>query len=157
MLKREQINAYAGLGSNLGDSRLQLQSAILSLSRLPDTLLVRQSSFYRSSPFQADGPDYLNAVVHLQTRLNACDLLRAFQDIENLAGRERPYFNAPRTLDIDLLLYGDGIIQSPWLQVPHPRLRERTFVLLPLHEIAPQWVAEAELLKLQDQVICKLE
>jgi len=118
---------------------------------------VRQSSFYRSSPFQADGPDYLNAVVHLQTRLNACDLLRAFQDIENLAGRERPYFNAPRTLDIDLLLYGDGIIQSPWLQVPHPRLRERAFVLLPLHEIAPQWVAEAELLKLQDQVICKLE
>jgi len=157
MSKRELINAYVGLGSNQGELRLQLEAAILSLSGLPDTMLVGQSSLYRSSPFQADGPDYLNAVVHLQTRLNACDLLRAFQDIENSAGRERPYINAPRTLDIDLLLYGDGIIQSPWLQVPHPRLRDRAFVLLPLHEIAPQWVAEAELLKVKDQAICRLE
>lgn len=157
MSKRELINAYVGLGSNQGELRLQLEAAILSLSGLPDTLLVGQSSLYRSSPFQADGPDYLNAVVHLQTRLNACDLLHAFQDIENCAGRERPYINAPRTLDIDLLLYGDGIIQSPWLQVPHPRLRDRAFVLLPLHEIAPQWVAEAELLKVKDQAICRLE
>jgi 2-amino-4-hydroxy-6-hydroxymethyldihydropteridine diphosphokinase len=156
MLKREQINAYVGLGSNLGESRLQLEAAVLSLSRLPDTSLVGQSSFYRSSPFQADGPDYLNAVVHLQTRLNACDLLRAFQDIENLAGRERPYVNAPRTLDIDLLLYGDGMIQSPFLRVPHPRMRERAFVLVPLREIAPHLVAEAELLKLKDQAIRRL-
>ncbi len=153
---REQINAYVGLGSNLGESRLQLEGAILSLSRLPDTLLVAQSSYYCSSPFQADGPDYLNAVVQLQTRLNACDLLLAFQGIENLAGRERPYVNAPRTLDIDLLLYGNGLIQSPLLQVPHPRMRERAFVLLPLREIAPHLVAEAELLKLKEQAISRL-
>jgi len=88
--------------------------------------------------------------------LNACDLLRAFQDIENLAGRERPYVNAPRTLDIDLLLYGDGMIQSPFLRVPHPRMRERAFVLVPLREIAPHLVAEAELLKLKDQAIRRL-
>jgi len=118
MLQREWVNAYAGLGANLGESRLQLESAILSLARLPETVLIKQSSFYRSAPFQADGPDYLNAVVHLQTRLNACDLLHAFQSIENLSGRVRPYLNAPRTLDIDLLLYGDGTVQSTALQVP---------------------------------------
>ncbi len=156
MFKREPINAYAGLGSNLGESRLLLQAAMLSLSQLPDTTLVAQSSLYRSSPFQADGPDYLNAVVHLKTGLNACDLLLAFQAIENLSGRERPYLNAPRTLDIDLLLYGDGMIQSPLLQVPHPRMRERAFVLLPLQEIAPHLVAEAELLNLENQAIQRL-
>jgi len=95
-------------------------------------------------------------VVHLQTRLNACDLLHAFQRIEQLAGRERPYPNAPRTLDIDLLLYGDGHIQSPALVVPHPRMRERAFVLLPLSELAPGLVTRDELRKVQSQVVKRL-
>jgi 2-amino-4-hydroxy-6-hydroxymethyldihydropteridine diphosphokinase len=119
-------------------------------------LLVGRSSFYKSAPFQADGPDYINAVVHLQTRLNAIELLRAFQNVENLAGRERPYRNAPRTLDIDLLLYGDGNIQSPALQVPHPRMRERAFVLLPLSELAPDVVTKDELRNVQAQVVTRL-
>jgi len=156
MLQRELINAYVGIGANLGESRLQLEAAILAMNRLPDTLLIAQSAFYRSAPILSDGPDYLNAVVHLQTRLNAVDLLSAFQHIENLAGRQRPYPNAPRTLDIDLLLYGDGCIQSDKLQVPHPRMRERAFVLIPLSEIAPHLVPPTELLKVADQAICKL-
>ena len=155
-MARELVNVYAGLGANLGQARLSLDDAILALGKLPETLLVGCSSFYQSAPFQADGPDYINAVVHLQTRLNAIDLLRAFQRLEDLAGRERPFRNAPRTLDIDLLLFGDGEIQSPALQVPHPRMRERAFVLLPLKELAPGWVKTDELLKLQSQVVKRL-
>jgi 2-amino-4-hydroxy-6-hydroxymethyldihydropteridine diphosphokinase len=155
-MARELVNVYAGLGANLGHARQSIDSAILALGKLPKTLLVGRSSFYQSAPFQADGPDYTNAVVHLRTRLNAIDLLRAFQSVENLAGRERPYRNAPRTLDIDLLLYGDGNIQSPELQVPHPRMHERAFVLLPLSELAPELVTTDELRGVQDQVVNRL-
>jgi len=143
MVKRELIDAYVGLGANLGDSRRQLESTILSLTHLPHTLLVAHSSFYRSAPFEADGPDYVNAVVHIQTRLNACELLAAFQNIENLSGRVRPYPNAPRTLDIDLLLYGAGTIQSSVLQMP-------------LREIAPHLVSASEIVKVADQAIWPL-
>jgi 2-amino-4-hydroxy-6-hydroxymethyldihydropteridine diphosphokinase len=153
---RELVNVYAGLGANLGHARQSIDSAIVALGKLPETLLVGLSSFYQSAPFQADGPDYTNAVVHLRTRLNAIDLLRAFQSVEDLAGRERPYRNAPRTLDIDLLLYGDGNIQSPELQVPHPRMNERAFVLLPLSELAPELVTTDELRGVQDQVVNRL-
>ena len=155
-MARELVNVYAGLGANLGHARQSIDSAILALGKLPETLLVGRSSFYQSAPFQADGPDYTNAVVHLRTRLNAIDLLRAFQSVEDLAGRERPYRNAPRTLDIDLLLYGDGNIQSPELQVPHPRMQERAFVLLPLSELAPELVTTDELRGVQDQVVNRL-
>ena len=155
-MARELVNVYAGLGANLGHARQSIDSAILALGKLPQTLLVGCSSFYQSAPFQADGPDYINAVVHLQTRLNAIDLLRAFQRLEDLAGRERPYRNAPRTLDIDLLLFGDGDIQSSALQVPHPRMRERAFVLLPLSELAPRLVTTDELRKVQAQVVNRL-
>mgnify|MGYP000200122061 FL=1 len=155
-MARELVNVYAGLGANLGHARQSIDSAILALGKLPETLLVGRSSFYQSAPFQADGPDYTNAVVHLRTRLNAIDLLRAFQSVEDLAGRERPYHNAPRTLDIDLLLYGDGNIQSPELQVPHPRMNERAFVLLPLSELAPELVTTDELRGVQDQVVNRL-
>ena len=155
-MARELVNVYAGLGANLGHARQSIDSAILALGKLPETLLVGRSSFYQSAPFQADGPDYTNAVVHLRTRLNAIDLLRAFQTVEDLAGRERPYRNAPRTLDIDLLLYGDGNIQSPELQVPHPRMHERAFVLLPLSELAPELVTTDELRGVQDQVVNRL-
>ena len=155
-MARELVNVYAGLGANLGHARQSIDSAILALGKLPETLLVGRSSFYQSAPFQADGPDYTNAVVHLRTRLNAIDLLRAFQSVEDLAGRERPYHNAPRTLDIDLLLYGDGNIQSPELQVPHPRMHERAFVLLPLSELAPELVTTDELRGVQNQVVNRL-
>jgi 2-amino-4-hydroxy-6-hydroxymethyldihydropteridine diphosphokinase len=155
-MARELVNVYAGLGANLGHARQSIDSAILALGKLPETLLVGRSSFYQSAPFQADGPDYTNAVVHLRTRLNAIDLLRAFQTVEDLAGRERPYRNAPRTLDIDLLLYGNGNIQSPELQVPHPRMNERAFVLLPLSELAPELVTTDELRGVQDQVVNRL-
>jgi 2-amino-4-hydroxy-6-hydroxymethyldihydropteridine diphosphokinase len=155
-MARELVNVYAGLGANLGHARQSLDAAILAIGKLPETWLVGRSSFYQSAPFQADGPDYINAVVHLQTRLNAVDLLRAFQRIEQLAGRERPYRNAPRTLDIDVLLFGDGDIQSPALQVPHPRMRERAFVLLPLSELAPGLVTTDELRKVQGQVVNRL-
>ncbi|MEN9899685.1 MAG: 2-amino-4-hydroxy-6-hydroxymethyldihydropteridine pyrophosphokinae [Pseudomonadota bacterium] len=155
-MARELVNVYAGLGANLGHARQSIDSAILALGKLPETLLVGRSSFYQSAPFQADGPDYTNAVVHLRTRLNAIDLLRAFQSVEDLAGRERPYRNAPRTLDIDLLLYGNGNIQSPELQVPHPRMHERAFVLLPLSELAPELVTTDELRGVQDQVVNRL-
>ena len=155
-MARELVNVYAGLGANLGHASQSIDLAILALGQLPETLLVGRSSFYQSAPFQADGPDYTNAVVHLRTRLNAIDLLRAFQSVEDLAGRERPYHNAPRTLDIDLLLYGEGNIQSPALQVPHPRMRERAFVLLPLSELAPELVTTDELRGVQDQVVNRL-
>ena len=155
-MARELVNVYAGLGANLGHARQSIDSAILALGKLPETLLVGRSSFYQSAPFQADGPDYTNAVVHLRTRLNAIDLLRAFQSVEDLAGRERPYRNAPRTLDIDLLLYGNGNIQSPELQVPHPRMHERAFVLLPLSELAPDLVTKDELRNVQAQVVTRL-
>jgi len=155
-MARELVNVYAGLGANLGHARQSIDSAILALGKLPETLLVGRSSFYQSAPFQADGPDYTNAVVHLRTRLNAIDLLRAFQSVEDLAGRERPYRNAPRTLDIDLLLYGNANIQSPELQVPHPRMHERAFVLLPLSELAPGLVTKDELRNVQAQVVTRL-
>ena len=155
-MAREFVNVYAGLGANLGHARQSIDFAILALGQLPETLLVGHSSFYKSAPFQADGPDYINAVVHLQTRLNAIELLRAFRNVENLAGRERPYRNAPRTLDIDLLLYGDGNIQSPALQVPHPRMRERAFVLVPLSELAPGLVTKDELRNVQVQFVTRL-
>ena len=155
-MARELVHVYAGLGANLGHARQSIDAAILAIGKLPETSLVGLSSFYQSAPFQADGPDYINAVVHLQTRLNAIDLLLAFQRIEQLAGRERPYRNAPRTLDIDMLVFGDGDIQSPVLQVPHPRMRERAFVLLPLSELAPGLVTTDELRKVQGQVVNRL-
>ena len=129
--------AYIGLGSNLGDSEATLLAAFDSLGRLRHTGLVARSSLYRSAPVDAIGPDYLNAVAAIETRLQPHELLAGLHDIENAHGRRRTGRNAPRTLDLDLLLYGCRRIEEPGLTVPHPRLAERAFVLLPLHEIAP--------------------
>ena len=129
--------AYIGLGANLGDPGAALREAIEALAELPDSTLRTRSSFYRTAPIDAVGPDFLNAVVHLETRLAPHALLAALQRIEQVHGRQRPYRNAPRTLDLDLLLYGNEIIDTPTLTVPHPRLHERAFVLRPLAEIAP--------------------
>ncbi len=136
-------SAWIGLGANLGDCEAALQEAVRALAALPGTRVLRLSSLYRSAPIDAGGPDYFNAVAEIATSLEPLVLLDALQAIENQAGRERPYRNAPRTLDLDLLRFGDAHIDHPRLRVPHPRMHERAFVLLPLAEIAPDLVAPA--------------
>lgn len=150
---REPVTAFIGLGANLGDAHAALLGALQGLAALPQTRLVRSSRIYRSAPVAAGGPDYLNAVAQLETGLTAPALLQQLQGLEQAAGRERPYRNAPRTLDLDLLLYGDARIASAALVVPHPRLRERAFVLLPLQELAPRRVAARDLAAVADQRI----
>jgi 2-amino-4-hydroxy-6-hydroxymethyldihydropteridine diphosphokinase len=150
---REPVTAFVGLGANLGDPLQALRDALARLATLPNTRLVRSSRIWRSAPVDAGGPDYLNAVAQLETALDAFALLRALQAIEAAAGRERPYRNAPRTLDLDLLLYGTACIASATLTVPHPRLRERAFVLLPLQELAPERVAARDLAAVAHQRI----
>ena len=142
---RAPVSAWVGLGANLGDARASVGAALEALGRLPQTRLLRASSLYRSAPWQADGPDFINAVAELQTRLCAPELLRALQALEQAAGRARPWRNAPRTLDLDLLAYGSARIESDRLTLPHPRLHERAFVLWPLAEIAPERVSAAAL------------
>jgi 2-amino-4-hydroxy-6-hydroxymethyldihydropteridine diphosphokinase len=141
---RPEVTAYVALGANLGDAAATLRQALQTLGATPGLRLVRASSLYRTAPVDSSGPDYINAVAEVTTTLTAPALLRALQAIENAAGRERPYRNAPRTLDLDLLLYGSARIESPELTVPHPRMGERAFVLVPLAEVAPALVgAEA--------------
>jgi 2-amino-4-hydroxy-6-hydroxymethyldihydropteridine diphosphokinase len=132
-----RVDAYIGLGANLGDAQVALTAALAALAGLPRTRLVKRSSIYRSAPIDSSGPDYLNAVAHVSTCLAAQELLAHLQAIELRHGRERSYHNAPRTLDLDLLLHGDEMLNTPTLTLPHPRLHERAFVLLPLAEIAP--------------------
>ena len=129
--------AFVGLGANLGDKAVALEAALAALDALSQTQLLKVSSFYRSAPVDAGGPDFLNAVALINTELAPEVLLDALQAIELAHGRERPFVNAPRTLDLDLLLYGERHIATARLSVPHPRLTERAFVLLPLLEIAP--------------------
>ena len=128
---------FVGLGANLGDAVATVRAALDALGALPQTACVAHSSLYRSAPIDAQGSDYINAVAQLRTGLSPLALLDELQVIEDRFGRERPYRNAPRTLDLDLLLYGQQRIVTPRLTVPHPRLRERAFVLVPLAEIAP--------------------
>jgi 2-amino-4-hydroxy-6-hydroxymethyldihydropteridine diphosphokinase len=128
---------FVGLGANLGDAAATVHAAMDALAALPGTVCVARSSLYRSAPVDAAGPDYVNAVVELRTKQQPAVLLRSLQAIEARFGRERPHRNAPRTLDLDLLLYGERRIETPALVVPHPRWRERAFVVVPLAEIAP--------------------
>jgi 2-amino-4-hydroxy-6-hydroxymethyldihydropteridine diphosphokinase len=153
---RAPVTAYIGLGANLGDPLAALQGALQGLAQLPATQLRRSSRIYRSAPVDAGGPDYFNAVAELATGLAAPDLLAHLQALERAAGRERPYRNAPRTLDLDLLLYGGASIWSATLVVPHPRLRERAFVLLPLQELAPALVQARDLERVAGQRIAPL-
>lgn len=150
------VLAHVALGANLGDARATVSDAIAALDSLPQTRLLRASGLYRSAPWEASGPDFINAVAAVETGLDAHELLRALQALELQAGRERPYRNAPRTLDLDLLLYGDAVIDTPDLSVPHPRLRERAFVLLPLAEISPALVTADELQAVAGQAIERL-
>jgi 2-amino-4-hydroxy-6-hydroxymethyldihydropteridine diphosphokinase len=129
------MDAWIGLGANLGDRRTALASALDALGQLPRTRLLARSRMWLSPPLDADGPDYVNAVARLDTLLPPHDLLAALQAIETRSGRLRPYRNAPRTLDLDLLLYGPTVLSTPDLVLPHPRLHERAFVLRPMAEI----------------------
>lgn len=154
---------FVGLGANLGDALRTTRDALLQLGRLPQTACVAASALYRSAPVDAAGPDYINAVAELRTQLSPGELLAQLQAMEQRFGRERPYRHAPRTLDLDLLFYGERRLASPLLTLPHPRLHERAFVLAPLAELAPalacadgRSVAQA-LAMLADQRISKLD
>jgi 2-amino-4-hydroxy-6-hydroxymethyldihydropteridine diphosphokinase len=129
--------AYIGIGSNLGDAVGEVKRAMEALEALPLSRLEASSSLFRTAPVDAGGDDFINAVVQLSSTYTAHELLTRLQEIEAAAGRERPYRNAPRTLDLDLLLYGDECIDMPTLQVPHPRMTERAFVLIPLLQLDP--------------------
>ena len=139
-LRMPEHTAYIGLGANLGDARATLALAFEALAGLPATTLLQRSPLYLSAPVDAAGPDYLNAVAQIDTTLEAPALLGRLQAIEREHGRERPWRNAPRTLDLDLLLYGEATIDAPALTVPHTRLHQRAFVLRPLADLAPALV-----------------
>jgi 2-amino-4-hydroxy-6-hydroxymethyldihydropteridine diphosphokinase len=156
-MRREPVTAFVALGANLGDARTRVLQALADLSALPETRMRARSRLYRTAPHEAQGPDFINAVAQLETRLSAPDLLAQLQALEQAAGRERPYRNAPRTLDLDLLLYGDARIDSPRLTVPHPRMRSRAFVLHPLADLAPERVGAEALAAVQNQTIAVLE
>jgi 2-amino-4-hydroxy-6-hydroxymethyldihydropteridine diphosphokinase len=131
------VSAKIGIGANLGDARDTVLQAMQRLAQFPQTTLTKQSSLYQTAPLDAGGDDYVNAVVEIHTELDALTLLHNLQELELAFGRERPYRNAPRTLDLDLLLYGSREINTDSLIVPHPRMTERAFVLLPLLQIDP--------------------
>jgi len=137
MSAQTQLVAYVGLGANLGDAEATVRKALAALDRIDATQLSAQSSLFRTAPIDAGGDDYVNAVAQIKTALPPQALLQALQDIEQEYGRERPFPNAPRTLDLDLLLYGQQRIASPELTVPHPRMTTRAFVLIPLLQIDP--------------------
>jgi len=132
---------FVGLGANLGDTRATLEAAVQGLAALPQTQLLQLSPVYRSAPVDAKGPDFLNAVAELRCTLEPEALLAHLHSLELQHGRERPYANAPRTLDLDLLLFGMRVVRTGALQgaltLPHPRMHLRAFVLLPLLELAP--------------------
>ena len=136
-MSEERVRAYVGLGANLGDALGTLREAVARLRAVPSTGLAGVSSLYRTAPIDSSGPDYLNAVAAVDTALSPEALLAALQAIELDHGRERPYRNAPRTLDLDLLLHGAAVRATPSLTLPHPRLHQRAFVLRPLLELAP--------------------
>ncbi len=127
------------LGSNLGDSRATLEAALVDLDQSPGVQLLRRSSWYRSAPVGPPQPDYLNGCSLLEVALSPEALLDCLQAIEGRHGRVRAERWGPRTLDLDLLLYGDLRLEGERLQIPHPRMAERPFVLVPLAEIAPDW------------------
>ena len=144
MVVPKQVLVTIGIGANLGNPLQTMQGAIEALANNAEIEISAISGFYGSAPVDSSGPDYVNAVLQAYTRLNAFDLLTQLQALEQQAGRTRPYRNAPRTLDLDVLLYGEMNIQTDILTVPHPRMWERAFVMQPLAEIAPQWRAAAE-------------
>lgn len=158
------VRAFVAFGANLGDPAEAFALALAQLAALPGTRVLAQSSLYRSAPIGVAGqPDYVNAVIALDTELDARALLDALLAIEHQGGRTRAFHMAPRTMDLDLLLHGDQVIDAPGLQVPHPRMHQRAFTLLPLAEIAPDTMipgvgAVADLLPtVADQTIVRMK
>jgi 2-amino-4-hydroxy-6-hydroxymethyldihydropteridine diphosphokinase len=133
----EAAVAYIGLGANLGEPQQTIANAFVALGKIEHTQLVSQSTAIVTKPWQAAGPDFVNAVAKVHTKLQPKALLQALLEVELRFGRQRPFKNAPRTLDLDLLLYDDVVLHSETLELPHPRMHERAFVLLPLIELAP--------------------
>ncbi len=134
----DRVPVYVGLGSNLQNPKGQVETALQELAELPDSSLLSHSSLYRSRPVgPQDQADFINAVAHLSTALAADSLLDALQQLEQKHHRVRQRRGGPRSLDLDLLLYGGRTIDTRRLKVPHPEIAKRSFVLLPLHEIAP--------------------
>jgi len=161
-MRPAQEEAFIGLGSNLGDRVANVESAFAAIAALPGTTLAARSSLYATGPVAAAGDDYVNAVARVRTTLAPLALLHALQAIEADAGRRRPYPNAPRTLDLDLLLYGDVELAGAELVLPHPRLHERAFVLAPLLELVPDLRLRGERVEalragLRPQRIAKLD
>jgi 2-amino-4-hydroxy-6-hydroxymethyldihydropteridine diphosphokinase len=150
---RQPVWAYIGLGANLGDPRAAVLAALEAIADVDGLALTHQSSLYGSAPVDAGGGDYVNAVVQVHTRLEPHALLAQLQAIEHAAGRSRPYQNAPRTLDLDLLLYDQRVLNDADLVLPHPRMWQRAFVLRPLAEIAPTLVTAAQLLAVAEQSV----
>lgn len=133
--------AFIALGSNLQQPQQQVQRAFNELACLPKTSLIKHSSLYRTAPVGYDNqPDFINAAAEIETDLAPLQLLHALLALENTHGRERPFPNAPRVLDLDLLLYDDEVMHTAELTLPHPRMHERGFVLFPLAEIAPDLI-----------------
>ena len=152
------VTAYVALGANLGDSVQTVLDAIQAIHALPQVQVTKQSSLYKTAAMESlpgapQSPDYINAVIEINTLQPAYLLLNLLQKIEQQAGRNRPYLNAPRTLDLDILLYGDAQIQTETLTVPHPRMWQRAFVLVPLAEIAPGLVSTERLEGVKEQGI----
>lgn len=164
-----EMHAWIGLGGNLGEARATIEEAVRALERLPSLKVEAVSGLYRTSPVDASGPDYVNAVVRIGTTLSPMEVLRLLQAVENAFGRIRPagVHHAPRTLDLDLLHYEDAASSTPELTIPHPRMNERLFVLCPLAEIEPQWICpggepiEARIAHIRridpTQKICRME
>jgi 2-amino-4-hydroxy-6-hydroxymethyldihydropteridine diphosphokinase len=137
--------AFVALGANLDDPRSQILQALEELDGIPESRVVSRSSLYRTAPVgYSSQPDFINAVARLDTALDARPLLRALLELENRHGRRRSVPNAPRTLDLDLLLYADRVLREDGLTLPHPRLHERAFVLAPLAEIAPDAIVPGQ-------------
>jgi 2-amino-4-hydroxy-6-hydroxymethyldihydropteridine diphosphokinase len=153
--------AYIGLGANLGNARQTIAAAIDTLGHSSGVLTLKQAPHYSSDPVDAQGPIFINTVVAIDTTLEPLSLLDLLQAIEQQHGRERPYRNAPRTLDLDLLLYGTQTIDTQRLSVPHPRMHQRAFVLRPLQDLAPELqLAQGDFINLlagcQDQKLDRL-
>ncbi len=155
------VTAYIALGANLGNAAQTVLDAIQAINDLPETEVTKQSSLYKTAAMESlpgapKSPDYINAVVEIICYQSAYSLLEQLQKIEQKAGRIRPYLNAPRTLDLDILLYGDAHIQTDTLTIPHPRMCQRAFVLVPLAEIAPGLVSAERLEEVRVQGIKRI-
>ena len=150
------VQVCVAFGANLGKAQATVLQAILDVGALATSQLVKASSLYASAPHEAAGPEFVNAVAMYDTDLPPLALLDALQNLEKTAGRDRPYLNAPRTLDLDIIFYGDIALDSPRLTLPHPRWQKRAFVLVPLAEISPDKVSPALLSSVANQSVRRI-